>query len=65
MKRIFARLAIASLATSAHAHFPWLVVEQEGNASYFFAENIADRTYKLPPGVEGQAAGRRHRASVL
>ena len=56
MKRIFARLAIASLATSAHAPFPWLVVEQDGNASYFFAENIADRTYKLPPGVEGQAA---------
>lgn len=43
--------AIVCAATTVHAHFPWLIVNEDGKAALFFGENIADRTYKLPPAL--------------
>ncbi|MCP4192677.1 MAG: DUF4198 domain-containing protein [Planctomycetaceae bacterium] len=37
-------------AGTANAHFPWLTIE-DGKATYFFGEDPADRTYKLPPTI--------------
>ena len=37
-------------AGTVHAHFPWLAVE-DGKAIYFFGEDPADRTYRLPPTI--------------
>tara|TARA_R110002111_G_scaffold59060_1_gene99597 strand:- start:485 stop:1171 length:687 start_codon:yes stop_codon:yes gene_type:complete len=51
MKKLFAALAIVLSASTAQAHFPWLMVDEEGKASYFFGENVAEKTYKLPPGI--------------
>lgn len=46
-----ALLAAAVCISSAQAHFPWIAIEEDGKAVYFFGENPADRTYKLPPSV--------------
>jgi hypothetical protein len=49
-------LAVATMtlsgARAAQAHFPWLAVDAEGHAVWFFGETPADRTYKLPPPIE-------------
>ncbi|MDX1929794.1 MAG: hypothetical protein SFV81_24925 [Pirellulaceae bacterium] len=43
-------LALAANGT-VHAHFPWIVRDEDGKANYFFGENIAERTYKMPPSI--------------
>ncbi len=47
----FVVIGLALVVTPVHAHFPWLVVNADGRVLYFFGENIAERTYKLPPTV--------------
>lgn len=44
-------LASAAFMQTAHAHFPWLVIDDEGKVLYYFGETPADRTYKLPPTI--------------
>lgn len=39
------------LAQPAQAHFPWLTISADGKVVYFFGENPADRTYKLPESI--------------
>jgi len=51
MNRFIATLSLVTLCTVAHAHFPWMVVDKEGNVEYFFGEEMTDRTYKLPAGI--------------
>ncbi len=41
-------MAFSLFASSARAHFSWLIVDDGGHAVYFFGESIADRTYHLP-----------------
>jgi len=41
-------LSFAAAVSPAYAHFPWIAVNDQGNVQYFFGENPADRTYKLP-----------------
>ncbi|MEM9366181.1 MAG: hypothetical protein AAGD07_09300 [Planctomycetota bacterium] len=53
MNRILPTLLLLFFATVAQAHFPWMVVDKEGNVEYFFGEGMTDRTYKLPAGVAG------------
>lgn len=43
---------LAIIAPKAEAHFPWLAINADGNAMYFFGENIANRNYKLPEKIE-------------
>lgn len=48
----FAALFAATICmSSAQAHFPWITIDKDGKAVYFFGETPADRTYKLPPSV--------------
>jgi len=51
MKRFVAALSLVTLCTVAHAHFPWMVVNEQGHVEYFFGEGMTDRTYKMPPGI--------------
>ncbi|QDU76337.1 hypothetical protein Pan97_33850 [Bremerella volcania] len=44
-------LCLMAVATPAYAHFPWVIINEEGNVQYFFGENPADRTYKLPGSI--------------
>ncbi|PQO28830.1 hypothetical protein [Blastopirellula marina] len=47
--RIFLLLiGLSASASPAYAHFPWVTISEEGKVTYFFGENPADRTYKLP-----------------
>ena len=39
-------------AAPARAHFPWLAVDDEGHALYFFGEHIADRAYHMPERIQ-------------
>ena len=49
---LYSALSLACLsATSLQAHFPWMVRGEDGKATYFFGENLAERTYKLPPSI--------------
>lgn len=48
---VSAALAFLFAARPAAAHFPWLAVNDDGKAVYFFGENPADRTYKLPASI--------------
>lgn len=41
-------VGILASASPAYAHFPWVTISEEGKVTYFFGENPADRTYKLP-----------------
>ncbi|GAA4438522.1 hypothetical protein [Bremerella cremea] len=41
-------IALLASATPAYAHFPWLTIQKDGKVAYFFGENPADCTYKLP-----------------
>ena len=53
-RRVAATLAaicLSLVAAPVDGHFPWLVVEPGGRVLYFFGENLAERTYKLPPGI--------------
>lgn len=34
-----------------HAHFPWLMIEEDGQAVMFFSESPAERDYRLPEVV--------------
>ncbi len=45
---LFMALAFAPVAS---AHFPWLVRSEDGKATLYFGETIAERTYKLPPSI--------------
>lgn len=48
----YAALSLATItANSARAHFPWMARGEDGKAVYFFGENLAERTYKLPPSI--------------
>ncbi len=48
----YAALSLACLtANSARAHFPWIARSDDGKAVYYFGENLAERTYKLPPSI--------------
>jgi uncharacterized GH25 family protein len=38
-------------SAQAWAHFPWVIKDSSGKAVMFFGENLADRTYKLPPSI--------------
>lgn len=44
-------LCLIAAATPAYAHFPWVTISEKGNVQYFFGENPADRTYKLPSSI--------------
>jgi len=48
----FTASLVLSFAQNSNAHFPWLVMTEDGRAAYFFGESIADRTYKLPPSIK-------------
>lgn len=50
-KFILATLFAAVSCSVAQAHFPWLVIDQEDRARYFFGENPGDRTYKMPESI--------------
>ncbi len=49
--KLLACLCVIAVATPAYAHFPWIAINEEGNVQYFFGENPADRTYKLPASI--------------
>ena len=51
MKRLSVFLMIAVFAGHVHAHFPWLTVSRNGQASYFFGDRLAGLTYKMPAGI--------------
>ena len=42
---------LLTISSSAHAHFPWLAIDNDGKAQFFFGENPAERNYKLPEAV--------------
>ncbi len=44
-------LGLIAMASPATAHFPWLIVNEDGKAALFFGENMADRTYKMPEAL--------------
>ena len=47
-------LALGSMLlteSAVQAHFPWLVREPDGKLSYYFGEDVTDRTYKLPASM--------------
>ncbi|QDT64981.1 hypothetical protein [Calycomorphotria hydatis] len=44
-------LVAALVPQTAFAHFPWLIVSEDGKAVYFFGEGLTDRTYHLPESV--------------
>ena len=45
-------LSLAALTSSAaYAHFPWLVRSEDGKATLYFGETIAERTYKMPASI--------------
>lgn len=45
---VFFVLTSLVVAPTAHAHFAWLMADNEGHAVFFFGESIAERTYHLP-----------------
>ena len=51
MFRSFAVIAALAVGSIANAHFPWMVVDDQGNVQYFFGEGLTDRTYKMPPPI--------------
>ena len=55
MPRILSAALVASVVLfatrPAAAHFPWIAVNKDGKVVYFFGENPADRTYKLPDSI--------------
>lgn len=51
MKRLLFTVMTLAVCTVANAHFPWMVVDKDGNVEYFFGEGMTDRTYKLPEGI--------------
>ena len=50
--RAFLVLLCLAIAAPAMAHFPWLAVDEEGHALYFFGEHLADRTYHMPEKIK-------------
>lgn len=50
-KIVAVAVLVAATCNIAEAHFPWLVVDQEGRAQYFFGETPADRSYKMPESI--------------
>lgn len=44
-------LALLATASPAYAHFPWVTIDDDGKVQYFFGENPADCTYKLPGSI--------------
>ena len=50
-KFVFLALVLGFLMPRAEAHFPWLIVNEDGKAALFFGESIAERSYKLPPTI--------------
>lgn len=50
--RAFLFLACMAVAAPAMAHFPWLAVDEDGHALYFFGEHIADRAYHMPEKIK-------------
>jgi len=51
LKTALVSLCLFVAATPAYAHFPWVTINDEGNVQYFFGENPADCTYKLPGSI--------------
>ncbi len=58
MKKQFANSLMAMLffvasmvPNLASAHFPWLMVDDEGKPVLFFGEDLSDRTYHLPKNL--------------
>lgn len=50
---LLAAYVLSLAAQPALAHFPWLVVNDEGKPALFFGEGIADNGYKLPDSIKG------------
>ena len=50
-------LGLMFLARPAAAHFPWVTISDVGKVIYFFGENPADRTYKLPESIAKAKVG--------
>lgn len=46
---LFGLLVLGSVR--CHAHFPWLMIEEDGQAVMFFSESPAERDYRLPEAV--------------
>lgn len=44
-------LCLIAAATPVYAHFPWITISETGNVRYYFGENPADCTYKLPGSI--------------
>ncbi|MFG0262709.1 MAG: kelch repeat-containing protein [Novipirellula sp. JB048] len=51
--RVLAILAVWMTCTpgAALAHFPWLILNQDGKPVLFFGEDLSDRTYHLPKSL--------------
>ncbi|MEX2185788.1 MAG: hypothetical protein WD875_03295 [Pirellulales bacterium] len=49
---MLAVLVCSLVAAPASAHFPWLAIDDEGHALYFFGEHVADRTYRMPERIK-------------
>ncbi len=47
---LIACVLLVSVRT-ANAHFPWLITTDDGKATLFFGESIADRNYKMPESI--------------
>lgn len=50
---LLAFASVASLASTALAHFPWIYVSEDGEPRVFFGEGLTDREYHLPEAVLG------------
>lgn len=46
-----ALVILAAFPITSQAHFPWLTVDDNGQAIMFFGEGLQDRTYHLPESI--------------
>lgn len=45
-------IILFALAQPIQAHFPWLLVDENGKAALFFGESLGNRNYKLPASLQ-------------
>lgn len=51
IRTITCAFVLTLVSQPALAHFPWLAVDAEGKAAFFFGETPAERSYKLPAPI--------------
>ena len=49
--KLFAIAFTVAIAVRADGHFPWMALDDDGKAIYFFGETLADRAYKMPSAI--------------